>query len=234
MDPHRPVIRSIKLTQTTRPILRPRTAVKPLVRFDVTAAAGIGAGLPAPSSVGLDFAPDPHVDYGRFLTPEGGVLFTYKDLDLRFRYTVWRIFAWTVSTASEGWFLFTHSPLQTDWINGVALLAVGLFNWIIVAKPMEVYRTVEVRPDCMIIEGTDVFWVRDMEGAWPYFKLDAELNQVCRGIYGTRFVEYFTVRRFDEFDRMPEVFTFHWQEVTQQLWETARTLGTVRRGAPFR
>ena len=209
-------------------------AVTPVVRFDVSAVAGIGAASSTPTSAGLDFAPDPYVDYGRFLTPEGGVLFTYKDLDLRVRYTLWRICAWALSTASEAWFLFTHSPLQTDWINGLALLAIGLLNWIIVAKPMEVYRTVEVRPDCMIIEGADVFWARQMEGAWPSFKPDAEGNQVCNGIYGSRFVEYFTVRRFDEFDRMPEVFDLHWREVTQQLWETARTLGTVRQGAPFR
>ena len=38
------------------------------------------------------------------------------------------------------------------------------------------------------------------------------------GIYGTRFVEYLTVRRFDKADRAPEVFAAHLQEAIQQLW----------------
>jgi hypothetical protein len=48
-----------------------------------------------PNSSWTDFEPDPYVDYGRFLTAEGGVLIVYKDLDLRFRHTLWRLFAWT-------------------------------------------------------------------------------------------------------------------------------------------
>jgi hypothetical protein len=43
------------------------------------------------------------------------------------------------------------------WINLACLLAVGVLNWLIVAKPVEVYRWVEIRPDCMIIEGADIF-----------------------------------------------------------------------------
>ena len=67
-----------------------------------------------------------------------------------------------------------------------------------------------------------------MEGGWPAFQPDAEGNLLCCGIYGNRFVEYFTVRRFDELDRTPEVFAVHWQEAARQLWETARALGTMR------
>jgi hypothetical protein len=38
------------------------------------------------------------------------------------------------------------------------------------------------------------------------------------GIYGTRFVEYLTVRRFDELDRMADVFSAHVQDAMMQLW----------------
>ena len=50
-----------------------------------------------PSSDG-GFQPDPYADYGRFLTPEGGILIVYKDLDLRLHHTLWRVSAWTAFT----------------------------------------------------------------------------------------------------------------------------------------
>jgi uncharacterized protein YcgL (UPF0745 family) len=59
-----------------------------------------------------------------------------------------------------------------------------------------------------------------MEGDWPTFAKDAEGNQLLCGIYGTRFVEYLTVRRFDELDRTPEVLASHLQDAIRQLWTT--------------
>lgn len=40
-------------------------------------------------------------------------------------------------------------------------------------------------------------------------------------LYGTRFVEYLTVRRVDELDRMAEVIATDMQDAMRQLW-TAR------------
>jgi hypothetical protein len=57
-----------------------------------------------------------------------------------------------------------------------------------------------------------------MENGWPTLQPDDEGNQQLCGIYGSRFVEYLTVRRFDELDRMPEVFGAHLQDAMQQLW----------------
>jgi len=189
--------------------------------------------LPLPlSSSWAGFQPDPYVDYGRFLTPEGGILLAYKDLDQRLRHIVWRVFAWTTSTGGEGWYLFHHSPLHSFWLNLICLLAIGLLNWLIVAKPVEVYRRVEIRPDWMVIEGSDIFWLRYMECGWPAFRPDDEGNQVLCGVYGTRFVEYLTVRAFDEHDRAPEVFAAHVQEAMRQIWETALATGTVHFDSP--
>ncbi|MGJ0391395.1 MAG: hypothetical protein ACR650_01325 [Methylocystis sp.] len=157
------------------------------------------------------------MDYGRFLTAAGGILLIYKDLDERLRHTLWRLFAWSVFTASEGLFLLHHSPVHTGWMNFIAFLAVAGINWLIVSKPVEIYRRLEIRPDCLILEGTDLFWRRFME-RWPDFHPDEAGNQILRGIYGTRFVEYLTVRRFDELDRMPEVFAAHLQDAMRQLW----------------
>lgn len=183
-----------------------------------------------PGSTG--FRLDPHVDYGRFLTPEGGMLFCYKDIDQRWRHLVWRVFAWTASSGAEGWFLLHHSPVQSTWITVLAWLALAIFNWLIVAKPVEIYRRVEVRPDCMIIDGAEVFWQRLMEGGMPSFQPDEKGNMLFCGIYGTRFVEYFTARRFDELDRTPEVFANGLQKAMTQLWEPARTHGQGRFSSP--
>ncbi|WP_165055182.1 hypothetical protein [Methylocystis sp. MJC1] len=172
----------------------------------------------APPLASTAFQPDPYVDYGRFLTPEGGILLIYKDLDERLRHTLWRLFAWSGFTGLEGWFLLHHSPVQIGWVNFIAFLAACAVNWLIVAKPVELYRRIEIRPDCLIIDGSDVFWRRLMEVSWPALQANEEGNQVLCGIYGTRFVEYLTLRRFDELDRMPEVFAAHLQDAMRQLW----------------
>jgi hypothetical protein len=171
---------------------------------------------------------DPYLDYARSLTPEGGILIVYKDLDLRLRLRIllWRIFAWTASTGFEGWFLFTRSPVESTWINVLCLLAVAAVNFLIVWKPPELYRSVEIRPDCMIVEGKDVFWLSKMENGWPAFERDEDGNQVLSGIYGTRLVEYLTVRRFDDYDRGPEVFAAHLQDAMRQQWAPPERLGT--------
>jgi hypothetical protein len=69
----------------------------------------------------------------------------------------------------------------------------------------------------MIIDGNDVFKVRFIERMLS-FQSDAKGNQVFCGTYGTRFVEFLTIRRFDENDRMPEVMSDHLRDAMRQLW----------------
>jgi hypothetical protein len=164
------------------------------------------------------FQSDPYLDYGRYLTPEGGILMIYKDLDTRLRHTIWRLFAWAVFTGTEASFLFDLSPLHSPGNQIAALLIVAVINWLIVAKPVELYRRIEIRPDCMILDGSDIFWSRYMEAGIPTCRPDEDGNQVLCGIYGTRFIEYLTIRRFDEFDRMAEVFSVHLQDAMRQQW----------------
>jgi len=171
------------------------------------------------SAEDFEFAPDPYVDYGRFLTAEGGILIVYKDIDESFGHTLWRIFAWSVFTGPEAWFLIHHSPLHSALLTLVAFVAIAVINGLIVAPPVEVYRSVEIRPDCMIINGADVFWLKNMECGWPSFSPGKDNTQVLMGIYGTRMVEYLTVRHFDdEFDRTWLVFASHLKDAMQQLW----------------
>jgi len=217
--------------QLARPVLQRR----PVIRPEPPVPAGEIPAPLLPSSTWTGFHPDPHVDYGRFLTREGGILFVYKDIDTRLRHTLWRLFAWTASFGGEGWYLFHYSPVHNLWINLACLIGIGVANWLIVRKPVEVYRTIEIRPDCMIIEGADIFWLRHMENGWPEFQWDDEGNQRLRGVYGTRFVEYLTVRSFDELDRMAEVFAAHLQEAMQQLWTQPQEFqGGASAGLPAR
>lgn len=185
---------------------------------------------PAPAWPG--FQTDPYLDYGRFLTAEGGILVVFKDLDLRLRHALLRVAAWSAATGFEAWLLLHHSPVQSGAINLACFFAMMIVNAAIVWQPPELYRTVEIRPDCMIVEGKDVFWLRMMETAWPAFHPDKDGNQVLSGIYGTRFVEYLTVRRFDEYDRMPEVFAAHLQEAMMQLWAPPETRQAPHGGSP--
>lgn len=185
---------------------------------------------PAPS---FGFRTDPYVDYGRFLTPEGGILIVYKDLDLRLRHVLSRILAWSAATGCEGWLLLHDSPVSSGAINLACFFVMMIVNAVIVWKPPELYRRIEIRPDCMIVEDKDVFWLRMMETAWPAFHPDEDGNQVLTGIYGTRFVEYLTVRRFDDYDRMPEVFAAHLQEAMMQLWAPEAS-GARQNGSPRR
>lgn len=173
----------------------------------------------------------PYLDYGRWLTPEGGILIIYKDLDVRLRHIAWRVVAWIAFTAFEARFLFTASPVESTWINGAVLLAVASINFLILWKLPEVHRSVEIRPDCMILDGTDVFWLDRMDAGWPTFDEDEKGNRVLSGIYGTRFVEYLTARRFDEYDRMPDVFSAHLKEAMMQLWAPPEASGTWHESA---
>jgi len=198
-------------------VTRSRAALRPSL-------PALRPAAPAAPAVPLPVGPqaDPYLDYSRTLTLEGGVLIVYKDLDLRLRHIFWRFAAWTTVTGLETWFLCVHSPLHNLWIGVACLLAVATVNVFIVAKPVEIYCSVEIRPDCMVLGGSEVFWLSRMENGWPAFQPDEEGNLVLSGIYGTRFVEYLTARRFDEYDRMPEVFAAHWQQAVQQLWEHER------------
>jgi hypothetical protein len=98
------------------PVIRTRSR---LPQRDISQTA-----IPTPHGAGPDIGP--YVDYCRVLTAEGGVLITYKDLDLRLRHTLWRIFAWTAATGFAGWFIVHHTPLHSDWINFGCLLLVAI------------------------------------------------------------------------------------------------------------
>lgn len=205
---------------TARRVARPGALRRTLARAAAPALKRGAAQASRTDAAWSGFRPDPYVDYGRALTPEGGIVIGYKDYDRRLRHSLWALFAWTAATLPEGWFLLHHSPLHSAVPTAACFLAAAAAaaNAFIVLKPVEIYRRIEIRPDCMILDGADIFWLQYMEGGWPTFQPDSEGNQVLCGIYGTRFVAYLSIPRFDELDRAPEVFASHLQDAMQQLW----------------
>jgi hypothetical protein len=71
------------------------------------------------------------------------------------------------STGGEAWFLFHHSPMQAFWLNFFVLISIGFVNRLIVSKRVEICRSIDIRPGCMIVGDADIFWLRDMETGWP-------------------------------------------------------------------
>ncbi len=210
----RPQITIPAARRVARPVVVARTITRrpmPVVQRPSPALSNL--------EIPQDFGPDPFVDYRRSLTPEGGILLTYKDLDLRFRHFLWGGLAWSLFTGLESYTLVTNATMFETWGLYCCALAIGLANWLIVGKPVEIYRRLEIRPDCMIIDGDEVFWARNMEHEWPGLEMKTDGEYMFQGVYGSRFVEFLTVRRFDENDRTPELFASHFKDAVEQLWE---------------
>src|ERR1700719_4658220 len=85
MPLHVRVYRSQRAVRAVRPLVRVRTAD----RSDPPLSHRAISDVQFPGSIASSYEPDPYVDYGRFLTPEGGVLFIYKDIDTRLRHILW-------------------------------------------------------------------------------------------------------------------------------------------------
>lgn len=162
---------------------------------------------------------DPYRGYSRQFTADGGILITYCDADVRWRFTIWRVLAWTAFTYFEGWILYGPSPpLGRGATAFLLFLAVAAINFLIVRRPIKAGHSIEIRPDGMIIDGKSVFWGGLMEAGWPTFQRDEDGNLILSGIYGTRFVEYASPHPLDDNDRTADVLAAHVQAAMQQLW----------------
>lgn len=203
---------STRPTLSRRPVMLRRAAPSSglALRAGVSPVA-LPEASPAPSN-----PPDAFVGYSRTLTAEGGILIQYTEADLS---SLWPIIAWTCATGFELWFVLYHSPAAGFFANLFGIILVAALNWWIVGPP-EAVRSIEVRSDCMIIDGQDVFWQRMIGDNWPAFKADEKHpdRKILCGIYGTRYVEYATAAPVDENDRTPDVLAGHLHDAMMKLW----------------
>ena len=54
---------------------------------------------------------------------------------------------------------------------------------------------------------------------WPGFMPNDAGHFILAGVYGTRWIEYLTIRRFDDNDRAPEVFASQLATAMKVQWE---------------
>ncbi|MBB5048548.1 hypothetical protein HNR60_003315 [Rhodopseudomonas rhenobacensis] len=224
----RPVVLNVKPQQavvsvrprriTTRPVTirQPATATRIAVRAPRVAPSRMAAS-PMFGDATPEVRINPYVEFSGRFTVAGGIEITYRDLDTRFLRKFLHFLLWATCTAATGWWLFERSQFTPVWQWGL-FAAVAITLGYLLSRPKEIARTIEIRADCMILDGADVFWLDRMELGWPQFLPDQDNNLVLQGVYGTRFVEFFTVRRFDERDRGPEVLQAHLQGAMRQLW----------------
>jgi len=218
----RPTLKRVRTAVRVTPPIS-RTAPPAVLRSTApTILEPVRHGVSAPAPKWPSLLPNPYLDYTRILTPEGGIKIIYKDIDRRLRFTLLRVFLWSAATSLEGWILFSDAPPLNPFLALACLLTVAGINLFIVSKPIEAIYSVEIRPDCMILDDRDIFWLDNMEVAWPRFEPDDDGNQVLCGVYGNRFVEYLKVMWFDEIDRTPEVLAGHLDDAMRQLWTKPR------------
>jgi hypothetical protein len=196
----------------------------PGAEFDPRLANELAKGLAPVPALRDEMHPSsprrsPRDGYVRMLTEEGGILIAYKDQDRGVFLTLLRFFTWITATGVGGWLLFIESDVPVGRCL-LALAALTVISWHIVRRPIEIFHTVEIRPDILIIDGTDVFYAEDIGENWPELQMkdDDPDCMVIAGICGTRFIEYMTANRLDENDRTPEVLAEDLEAAMEQLW----------------
>ncbi|MCP3477648.1 hypothetical protein NLM33_46695 [Bradyrhizobium sp. CCGUVB1N3] len=197
----------------------------PSVAFDTQLAdILLDEQLQAPADVSLSAASvgsrSPFEGYSRVLTPEGGILIHYTDLNLSWPLKCIRVALCLAVTTLGGWLIV---PADDDFLSAPVLgvlAATALIDWLILRFKIRARHSVEVRPDCMIIDGKDVFFAEDIGENHPQLQdAPGEPNQknICATV-GTRFVKLMTANPSDDNDRTPDILAAHLKEAIEQLW----------------
>ena len=164
-------------------------------------------------------APNPYGAYERHFTMDGGVRFIVPEGVLSWNAVFWDI-AGSLSGAVLGGSLFdaliltvVPEAMPPSW----TYFLFGMVTYFFICTAPETHW-IEIRPDCMILDGRDVFWLTNMELGWPMLRAEVNGEWTLVGTYGTRNIEFLKLRKTDENDRTAEVFASHLQRAMQQLW----------------
>jgi hypothetical protein len=197
----------------------PRVAFDPrlaneLARFELATATVADEAYP------LAGRPNPFSGYVRMLTPEGGILILYQDQDRSLFPMSLRVFTWVMASGMGGWLLLFAVGSVSILNVFVVFPLLMLINWLIVRRKIIVSHSVEIRPECMILDGEDVFYAEDIGNNWPNLGWkDGDPDRlVIAGICGTRYIEFMTANRLDKNDRTAEVLAADLEAAMEQLW----------------
>lgn len=157
--------------------------------------------------------------YARRFTAEGGIALSYKDVERTLPVILAKLSLWVGSCILTYLAGFAWSPIPGFWWNALVYVVLAVLYALFFCRDKQVRRTIEVRPDCMIIEGMETFWKENMPLGWPGFMPNEAGHFVLAGVYGTRWIEYLTIRRFDDNDRAPEVFASQLAAAMKYQWE---------------
>jgi hypothetical protein len=161
----------------------------------------------------------PYERYSRILTRDGGILITYQDQVCGLLYSALRVSGWSVASTLTAWLIlikFDMSGLRA----GAALFAAFALYFFIANLKIKRRHQIEIRPDSMIIDGTDIFLAEQFGENYPELRMPgSNPNRLSiGGTYGTRYIELCTVNRLNANDRTPEILAAHLKEAIEQLW----------------
>lgn len=175
-------------------------------------ARGLGAQHPGPN---------PYEGFDRQFTDEGSTLCTFTAKDDR-AWVWWLKFAaWLLANGAFGWLLI--QPPLSDALLWKAPLWSGTawLSWWVLFTDNGHLCTIEIWPDCFVVDGTDIFWRAYIELGLPTLVSVGKDAYALAGTYGTRYVEFCRIHAFDENDRQPQVFLAQVQFAMQQHWSDA-------------
>lgn len=228
---------AVRRAPPVRPPAAPRRVAAPaVIRPPVARAAAPSAPHPAAADWQ---GPNPYVGFARRFTDAGGIRLSFFVQDERVWERWLRTALWLLAMAATLWFAAKASPFPLvprgcpllgpcpvpvpplQYGANVAFLAAMalLFAWVLFGDGQRL-ASVEIRPDCMIVDDTDVFWQRHMDLGWPGLAYDSDVEAtVLRGVYGTRSVRYLILPQSDDAnDRTTQVIAWHLQFAMKQLW----------------
>ena len=157
--------------------------------------------------------------YGRHFTREGGIELRYNDVERTLPIILAKLALWLSASLLTYALGKLWSPIDGFWWNTLAYIVFIVVYGVVFFRDQQVERRIEISPDCMIIDGMDTFWKENMQLGWPGFMPDDAGNFVLCGVYGSRWIEFLTIRRFDQNDRAPELFATHLAAAMQYQWE---------------
>ena len=163
--------------------------------------------------------PNPYGAFQRRFTEEGGIEFTFLAKDDRAWWWWLRFGLWVTGMGGLAAAMVLRMPDLPPVAGALIVVAVGWISWLALFRDDGHACTIEVRPDCFIVDGTDIFW-RDYMELGPAILESGPDEGLFRfvGTYGTRRMEYCRLHTFDENDRAPQVFFSHVQFAMQKLW----------------